>query len=66
MRILFNYIIANQFELPCLDVFSGEVFATPFGWDVLDLIYEYVIKGMKVKYVLTTSNCSFINDPIAF
>lgn len=66
LKILFNYVIANNFDIPCLDIFSGEIWGTQFGIDVLELIYQYVTHGMKIGYILIASNCSFVADQKSF
>ena len=66
MKILFNYILANRMDIPCLDLYSGEIWGNQFGWTVLDTIYDYVIHGMGVQSLMLTTNCSFIEKPEAF
>jgi MoaA/NifB/PqqE/SkfB family radical SAM enzyme len=66
MRILFNYIVANRFNIPTLDLYSGEIWGMPFGWKILDTIYEYVSGGMMIGSIMLTTNCSFIDNPEAF
>ena len=57
-----NWITINNFEIPCLDIFSGDIWQSQFGWDALEIIYKHVTQGMKVGYVLIASNCSFAHN----
>lgn len=58
-----EWVFTNNFQIPRLDLFSGDIWDTPFGWQVLQTIYNYVTKGMRIGYILIASNCSFVaND----
>ena len=58
-----EWVLTNNFNIPCLDLFSGDIWDTPLGWQVLQTIYNYVMKGMHIGHVLIASNCSFVaND----
>ena len=64
LRLLYEWIIENNYYIKTLDFFSGDIWQTQFGLDVLELTYEYTIKGMQYDDILIASNCSFVNDPI--
>jgi len=61
LQILYDYILENQFQIPVIDFFSGEIWHSQFGHDILDITLEYIKKGMSIGYIMITSNCFFIN-----
>lgn len=63
LRILYDYILENQFHIPKIEFFSGEIWHTQFGLDILDITFDYVNKGMNVDWFLIATNCSFIFYP---
>lgn len=60
-----KWILVNNYNIPCLDLFSGDIWDTSFGWDVFDIIYTYLTQGMRIGYIMIASNCSFVNNPKA-
>lgn len=62
LRILYDWILDNEFCIPKCEFFSGEVWQTPFGLEVLELTLEYVKKGIQVGWWMSASNCSFLFD----
>lgn len=66
LKILLNFLIENNFFVSALDLFSGEIWHTKFGWDILEIIYEACLNGLNIDKVLIPSNCSFIRDEQAF
>ena len=63
LRLLYDYIMINNFHIPTLDMFSGEIWHSQLGLDVLDITLEYLRKGMRINTILIPSNCSFVmND----
>ena len=62
LRILYDFIMENDYRLPEIDFFTGEIWHTQFGLDVLDTTIEYLRQGMQVDHFLIASNCSFVND----
>ena len=65
LRIIYDWIIKNEYSIPKVEFFTGEIWHTQFGWDVLDLTLEYLQKGMKTPFYLVASNFSFIFDDVA-
>lgn len=59
LRIVYNYILENNLKIPKIEFFSGEIWHTKFGLDVLDLTLEYIKNGMQIGWVMTASNFSF-------
>ena len=64
LEILFNWIIKEDFFIPEIEYFTGEIWHNQFGLDVLELTYQAILKGLQVKQVLIPSNCSFLLDEI--
>lgn len=62
LRILYDWILDNNFYIPEADIFTGEIWHTQFGLDVLQLTLEYIQKGMQIKCFIVPSNCSFVLD----
>ena len=55
-----QYWIREGFDCN-LDIFSGEIWQTDFGCQILEVISDYIInKGAKVRSITIPSNCSFI------
>lgn len=64
LNILFDWIIENDMFIPEIEYFSGEVWHTQFGLDVLELTYQKLLNGLQTNQVLIPSNCSFLLDEI--
>lgn len=63
MKILFDWLIENDYHIPILDIFTGEIWHSHFGLEILDIIYDYVVnKGLNIDGIMIPSNCSFIHD----
>lgn len=60
LHILLDYMVENNYIPATLDLFSGEIWHTQFGLDVLNTILEYVRNGWNVPNIMISSNCSFI------
>ena len=61
---IYKYILKNNLNIPKGDLFSGEIWHTDFGLQVLELTLKYLQQGMKVGWWMIASNCSFIMDSI--
>lgn len=66
LEILYDYILDNNFNIPKAELFTGEIWHTQFGLDVLDLTLKYLQKGMKIDWFVIASNCSFLMNEHAF
>lgn len=64
LKLLYEYIMENSYNIPKIEFFSGEIWQTQFGLDILDLTFEYLKKGMQIGWFMIPSNCSFIFDKI--
>lgn len=64
LRILYDWILKNNFRIPKCEFFTGEIWQSQFGLDVLELTLEYIKSGMQVEWWMVASNCSFLFDEI--
>ena len=62
MRILFDWFLDEGFAINDLDLFSGEIWHTPFGFEVLDIVIDYIKRGLTFKRVVIPTNCTFLLD----
>ena len=63
LKIILDFIYNNDLHLHNLDLFSGEIWHTKFGNQILTILLEYAQKGIKIDSIIIPSNCSFIlND----
>lgn len=67
LKSLLNWIKENDFYIPDIDLFSGEIWHTKFGWDFLDILYDFAKKnpGHIGKLVIPT-NGSFLSKEETF
>ena len=63
LKIIYKWILKNNYYIPQLDFFTGEIWATQFGLDVLQITLDALIAGMQVPYMVIPSNCSFCLNP---
>lgn len=63
LNIFLDWCIEEDFKIPIVDVFSGEILQSKFGLQVLDILYTHCQNGLKTEQIMFPSNCSFImND----
>lgn len=63
LRIFLNYCLEKKINPPRFDLFSGEIWDTQFGYDVLQIVYEAIEKGFHPNMIVIPSNFSFVlND----
>ena len=63
LYIFLDWALSNEFTIPMLDLFSGEIWHTDFGLEVLDILYDYKVnKGLQLMGIMIPSNCSFVHD----
>ena len=41
LRIFLDYVLENKFYIPEVEVFSGEIWHSQLGFDVLEILLEY-------------------------
>lgn len=59
---LLNYYLENKYHLKRVDLFSGEIWGYPFGNEILEILLEYIKKGLDIKLMIIPSNCSFCRN----
>lgn len=64
LRILYDWILENNYSIPKCEFFTGEIWQSQFGLDVLELTLEYIKKGIQVSWWMIASNCSFLFDEV--
>jgi hypothetical protein len=62
LRALYQWIWENEFNIPQVEFFTGEIWHSNYGFEVLDITLEYLQKGMRFQQILIPSNCSFVRD----
>ena len=63
LNILIDYLLENKMN-PCnIDVFTGDIWDTDFGMQILDILLEAAKNGLTPEKIMIPSNFSFIlND----
>lgn len=61
-KILLNYFIESDFNIGSMDLFSGEIWHSEFGLEILEILYNAIQSGLRVNEILIPSNCSFIRN----
>lgn len=64
LKILYDYIIEQKYHIPKIEFFTGEIWHTNFGLEILEITYQYLQKGLNVDWFMIASNCSFVADDI--
>lgn len=64
LKILFNYIIEKDYYIPEIEFFTGEIWQSNFGLEVLEYTFEAICNGLRTDTITIPSNCSFILDTI--
>lgn len=62
LEIIYNWLIDNNFYISTIEFYSGEIWHTQYGLDVLELTYEYTKKGLQYDSIMIPSNCSFLRN----
>lgn len=62
LEIVFNWLIEQQFYINKIDFFSGEIWHTQFGLDILEATYQAIQRGLKIKNIMIPTNGCFVLD----
>ena len=62
LKIFLDYCLAEKFQFKEVELFSGEVWHTEYGFEILSLILEYIRKGVGIVKLTIPTNCSFLLD----
>lgn len=61
LRKVLNWISNNGYNVPNLDLFSGDIWHTSLGLEVLDTIYEYMESGkINIPFITLPTNAAFL------
>lgn len=60
---ILDWMYENNYTVTQLDLFSGEIWQTDFGIEILDILYNYAEQEkLCTNFILIASNCSFLLD----
>lgn len=62
LKIFLDWLIENDFAIPKIELYSGEIWHMSYGLEVLEVIYQALKKGLRCKYFLIPSNVSFLRN----
>lgn len=54
--------MGNHFHIPLVEFFSGEIWHTQFGLDILEITYDYIINGLDIDKITIPTNCYFCHN----
>lgn len=60
LKILLDWCLSEGFSFHQVDFFSGEIWHSPFGWEILDILLSYIRRGLKIENVMIPTNASFV------
>ncbi len=60
LRLFYDWLLKEDFTIPKIEFFSGEIWHTDFGLKILEITYEYLQKGLRVGWFMIPSNCTFV------
>ena len=67
LKIFLNWINEKNFYLPDIDLFSGEIWHTKLGFDILDIILDYCKNNkLKIKQLMIPTNGTFLKSDETF
>lgn len=61
-KALLQYVLDNDFNVGKIELFSGEIWGMEQGNKVLEILLNFIDKGLKVGEIVIPSNCSFVNN----
>ena len=64
LKVILDWMIEENFFIPAIDLFTGEIWEYKFGFDVLDILLDYARKYKFTNEISIPSNCSFLRDKI--
>lgn len=62
LNTLLSFYLEKKFSFQRIDLFSGEIWGTKFGFDILTIILTYVKQGLEIDSIIIPSNCSFLTN----
>lgn len=64
LQSLIDWFIENDYFIPNVELYSGEIWHTKFGLDILEILYQSIDKGFTPDVIMIPSNCSFLRDKV--
>lgn len=62
--IILNWLIENDYYLPELEFFTGEIWHLDWGLEVFEETYKALQRGLRIDSIMIPSNCSFVLDEV--
>lgn len=62
LEILCEHFIAEQYHIPELEIFSGEIWGSEFSDRLLGTLLHYIKNGLDVGFVMIPSNVTFLTS----
>ena len=60
-RILLDYLVKNKYYFNKIEFFSGDIWHTSYGLEILEIFQEYLEKGLRCKILMIPSNGYFVS-----
>lgn len=60
MKVFLDWCLGEGFSFNQVDLFSGEIWHSPFGWEILDILLSYIRRGLRIETVMIPTNASFV------
>lgn len=61
LESFYDWVIKNNFSIPRIELFSGEIWHTQLGLDVLEITSRALMSGLRCKEFMIASNGFFIS-----
>ena len=62
LQILCDWIISRDFYIPRVELYSGEIWHSSYGLEVLEILYQSLLRKRWLGQIIVPSNCSFVMD----
>lgn len=60
LESFYSWVIKNDFHIRTIDFFSGEIWHTKFGLEILELTYRALLSGLHCKEFMIPTNGTFV------
>lgn len=62
LKILYNWIEGKNFFIPKIEFYSGEIWHSDYGLEVLEITYQSLKDKKWTEFITIPSNCSFVRN----
>lgn len=62
LRILLDFFYKKNYHVTEVELFTGEIWHTDFGVEILKIVLEYLKKGLDFKSIIIPSNGYFVKE----